>query len=214
MAKQKSNAVDQALNFPHGDAFEARLNELMASEDEAALTNTVIAVLDIDHFMRVDDNFGYELGDRILIETATFVKDRLPECATIYRIGGDEFGIIFTGEIEKEEVFLLMESIRKEYDYALPDGDPLTISVGIATAFDDASRPLELMRMAESALFRGKFAGRNKVCLAREEKMVPKTSHYTNDQLKRLTKLSKREGIGEAVLLREALDMLLKKYDL
>ena len=43
--------------------------------------------------------------------------------------------------------------------------------------------------------------------------MVPKTSHYTSDQLKRLSKLSKREGIGEAVLLREALDMLLKRYD-
>ena len=47
---------------------------------------------------------------------------------------------------------------------------------------------------------------------AREEKMVPKTSHYTSDQLKRLSALSKREGIGEAILLREALDMLLKKY--
>ena len=42
--------------------------------------------------------------------------------------------------------------------------------------------------------------------------MVPKTSHYTSDQLKRLSALSKREGIGEAILLREALDMLLKKY--
>ena len=44
-------------------------------------------------------------------------------------------------------------------------------------------------------------------------KMVPKTSHYTQDQLKRLNLLSKREGIGEAILLREAMDMLLKKYD-
>lgn len=43
--------------------------------------------------------------------------------------------------------------------------------------------------------------------------MVPKTSHYTSEQLKRLTVLAKREGIGEAILLREALDMLLKKYE-
>ena len=68
------------------------------------------------------------------------------------------------------------------------------------------------MRKAESAMFRVKYAGRNKVALAREEKMVPKTSHYTADQLRRLTALSKREGVGEAILLREALDMLLKKY--
>ena len=70
------------------------------------------------------------------------------------------------------------------------------------------------MRKAESALFRVKQNGRNKVLLAREEKMIPKTSHYTADQLQALTKLSKREGIGEAILLREALDMLLKKYDI
>ena len=71
-----------------------------------------------------------------------------------------------------------------------------------------------MIRKAESALFRAKANGSNKVALAREEKMIPKTSHYTNDQLKCLTKLSKREGVGEAILLREALDMLLKKYDI
>ena len=43
--------------------------------------------------------------------------------------------------------------------------------------------------------------------------MIPKTSHYTQDQLQRLSKLAAREGIGEAFLLREALDLLLKKYD-
>jgi predicted DNA-binding protein len=50
--------------------------------------------------------------------------------------------------------------------------------------------------------------------MAREEKMIPTTSHFTQDQLQRLANLSKREGIGEAILLREALDMLLKKYDI
>ena len=58
------------------------------------------------------------------------------------------------------------------------------------------------------------LTGRSRVCLAREEKMVTKTSHYTAEQLQQLTKLSKREGIGEAVLLREALDALLQKYDI
>ena len=54
----------------------------------------------------------------------------------------------------------------------------------------------------------------DKVAMAKEEKMVPKTSHYTQDQLQRLAKLAKREGVGEAILLREALDLLLKKYDI
>jgi len=105
-----------------------------------------------------------------------------------------------------------MEQKRKAFSVTAPDGEAMTISIGIAAAFDDAARCQELMRKAESAMFRAKYSGRNKVYLAREEKMVPKTSHYTSDQLKRLSALSKREGIGEAILLREALDMLLKKY--
>ena len=94
-----------------------------------------------------------------------------------------------------------------------PDGVRQTITIGLATAFEDASRTPELIRKADSALFRAKVGGGNRVALAKEEKMVPKTSHYTQDQLQRLSRAAKQEGIGEAILLREALDMLLKKYD-
>jgi len=59
---------------------------------------------------------------------------------------------------------------------------------------------------------RAKKSGRNQVCLAKEEKLIPKTSHYTATQLERLSIIAKNEEIGEAVLLREALDDLLRKY--
>ena len=95
-----------------------------------------------------------------------------------------------------------------------PDGVQQTITIGMATAFEDANRCAELIRKADGALYRAKVAGGNKVTMAKEEKMVPKTSHFTQDQLQRLAKLSKREGVGEAILLREGLDLLLKKYDI
>jgi hypothetical protein len=69
------------------------------------------------------------------------------------------------------------------------------------------------MRKASEALYRAKVGGRNKVCLAREERMVTKTSHYAQGQLYGLSRLAKRKGVGEAVLLREALDDLLRKYN-
>jgi len=208
--KNEYQAVNDALGFPLGDAFEKAVTDYMeAHADEGG--ELVIAVVDLDHFLRVNEAFGREAGDRVLIETGRCLAQDLPDCAAIYRTAGDEFGILFIG-MEKEEVFLLMEQKRSAFSVKAPDGEVMTISVGIAAAFDDASRYQELMRKAESAMFRAKYGGRNKVALAREEKMVPKTSHYTSDQLKRLSALSKREGIGEAILLREALDMLLKKY--
>ncbi len=207
---QKHQAVNDALQFPLGDAFETAVTEFMEAHPEGD-AELVIAVIDLDNFLHINEFFGREAGDRMLIDTGLYLADSLPAEAKIFRIAGDEFGILFPG-MEKEEVFLLMEQKRASFGIKAPDGEIMTISVGIAAAFDDASRYQELMRKAESAMFRAKYSGRNKVALAREEKMVPKTSHYTADQLRRLTALSKREGVGEAILLREALDMLLKKY--
>ena len=115
--------------------------------------------------------------------------------------------------MEREDIFLFLNELKNNYDLRTPDGVRQTITIGMATAFEDANRTPELIRKADSALFRAKVSGGNKVALAREEKMVPKTSHYTQDQLQRLSRVAKQEGIGEAILLREALDMLLKKYD-
>ncbi|MBR6186714.1 MAG: diguanylate cyclase [Clostridia bacterium] len=206
----KHQKVNDALQFPLGDAFEKAVVELMEAHPDGEL-DLVIAVIDLDNFLRINETFGIDIGDQVLIETGRQLAADLPENAQIYRIAGDEFGILFTG-MEKEEVFLLMEKKRAAFSVKAPDGEMMTVSIGIAAAFEDATRFQELMRKADSAMFRAKYAGRNKVALAREEKMVPKTSHYTSDQLKRLSALSKREGIGEAILLREALDMLLKKY--
>ncbi len=212
MSKNKQ-AVNDALQFPGLPEFETKLTELLNIPEGEQTSPIIIAVFDVDTFMHVNTDFGYEVGDKILIETGKYMQAGMPKDAEIFRIGGDEFAILFRNGMEKEDVFLTMEELRKNYKILLPDGEPLTISIGIAAAFEDANRFQELYRKAESALFRAKVAGRNKVALAREEKMVPKTSHYTADQLKYLTKLSKREGVGEAILLREALDMLLKKYD-
>ncbi len=211
--KTHHNKVDEALGTVEGKGFEETLSELVKAEGAEEGDNIHIALIDLDNFMRVNKEFGYDEGDRVLIETGEHIKKYLGDEGSFFRVGGDEFGIIFKGESEKEDVFLQMEKMRAEYNVEARDGSKQTLCVGIATAFENSNRPQEIMRMAESAMFRVKYAGRNKVGLAKEEKMVPKTAHFTSDQLKRLNTLSKREGVGEAILLREAMDMLLKKYD-
>ncbi|MBR4083191.1 MAG: diguanylate cyclase [Lachnospiraceae bacterium] len=208
------NLVNKALGFPKMEEFEAELIRLMNEAEGEGSGPIIIALVDSDNFLRVNTDFGREYGDKILIDTGRYLEGKLPSGVTIYRVSGDEFGIIFNNDMEKEDVFLFLEEVRKGYNVKLPNNEEMTISIGIAAAFEDATRVQELIRKAESALFRAKANGHNKIALAKEEKMVPKTSHYTNDQLKCLTKLSKREGVGEAILLREALDMLLKKYDI
>lgn len=207
----KPNAVNEKLKLPLGEAFERDLEtELEAAEGVAPVT---IAVIDLDHFKKVNDDFGSDTGDRVLIAAGEYLGGVLPNSARLYRYSGDEFAILFNGGMEKEEAFLLLEDVRRQYVNPSPDGTVNTITIGVASAPDDGNRYQELIRKADGAMYRGKMNGSNRVMLAREEKMVTKTSHYTVEQLQRLTKLSKREGIGEAILLREALDSLLKKYD-
>lgn len=213
-AEKKISAVNDALGYPGGDQFEADLAALLTPEVESSGEVVAIALIDSDKFDHINKDFGREEGDRILIETGRHIRSGLPEGASVYRIGGDEFGIIFRGDMEREEIFLFLNELKGSLRVNTPDGEPQSITIGMATAFQDASRCAELIRKADSALFRAKVAGGNRVAMAREEKMVPKTSHYTQDQLQRLSKLAKREGVGEAILLREGLDMLLKKYDI
>ena len=212
--QKKRTAVNDALQFPVGDQFEKDLTEILDSDCEANGETVVIALVDFDQFLHINTDFGADVGDKVLIETGLYIKERIPKDARVYRIGGDEFGIIFKGETEREDIFLFLNDLKNDFNVKTPDGAGQSITIGMATAFVDASRCAELIRKADGALYRAKVSGRNRVTMAREEKMIPKTSHYTQDQLQRLAKLSKREGIGEAILLREALDMLLKKYDI
>ncbi len=209
----KKNPVNEALNFPLGDKFEEDLTEILESDAEERGETVVIALVDFDEFMHINKDFGVEEGDRVLIEMGRYIQKKVPKDATVYRIGGDEFGIIFKGLTEREDIFLFLNDLKNDFDVVTPDGQKHSLTIGMATAFVDATRCAELVRKADGALFRAKAGGRNRVTMAREEKMIPKTSHYTQDQLQRLSKLANREGIGEAFLLREALDLLLKKYD-
>ena len=213
-AERKGSAVNDALQFPTGDAFEEELNAILNSDVEASGEIVAIALIDCDKFDHINKDFGVGEGDRVLIEAGKYIRDNLPEGAKVYRIGGDEFAVLFRGIMEREEIFLYLNDLKNHYAVQTPDGQRQTITVGMATAFEDANRCVELIRKADGALFRAKVSGGNKVSMAKEEKMVPKTSHFTQDQLQRLAKLAKREGVGEAILLREGLDLLLKKYDI
>ena len=208
MSDGKTNAVNEALCLPMAEQCDRDLAALLNKDGKATLV-----MIDLDNFMQVNTKHGHREGDRVLITTGEYLKASLPKDAMLYRYGGDQFAILFPATYEKEDAFLQMERIRAGYDCPLPDGGRQTLSVGIASSPEDGEMPGEIVRKADAAMVRAKLNGYNRVCLAREEKMVVKTAHYPQDMLHRLTKLSKREGASEAILLREALEQLLRKYD-
>jgi diguanylate cyclase (GGDEF)-like protein len=208
----KTNRVNEALMLPLYPTFSIDLTNHLAGLDAPDAPCVTLVMLDVDNMFRINEQYGYAAVDDATIAMVLHFQRQLPEGARIYRYSGDCF-VILLPAVEKEEAFLLMEQLRKDMAVALPDGTLYTVSIGIASAPEDGTTFSEFVRKADAAMYRAKQQGRNRICLAREEKMVTKTSHYAPQQLQKLTELSKRLGVGEAVLLREAPDVLLQKYD-
>ncbi len=195
------------------DLFDSALEKLKGSDTPLSL-----AFIDIDNFLTINDTFGRSGGDDVLVAVTGVLRDLAGGDAVVCRYGGDEFVLLFPGT-EREQAFLLVEKMRMtaaERTIAVQKtGETIagvSISAGIACAPIDGRLKSELMRKADQALYRAKATGRGKVRLAYDERMLPKTSHYTQTQLERLTKLAAERQAGEAELLREALDDLIAKY--
>ena len=194
------------------DSFVSALEQAQAAQSSLSL-----AMLDIDNFLQINNQLGHPGGDVVLKAIAEILK-QIGQDVLLARYGGDEFAILFPNT-EREQAFLKLERVRAEVEgrTSFSDGDStvdihMTLSAGIAAFPIDGNEANELMRKADMADYRAKVGGRNKIVLAYEERMAPKTSHFTLTQLERLTALAKEQDVGEAVLLREALDDLLVKY--
>jgi len=206
--------IDKLTGLISGVELNSEMESLIAKGEEFSLI-----VIDIDMMFNINRDFGHDAGDAVILLIAKHIGNVFAKPAVAFRDTRDEFGILMPGS-GKEKAFLKAEELRKlvfeeKLDYRSADGTPLkqTITVGVSAYPDDGNRPADILRRADSAMARAKKNGRNQVGLAREEKLMPKTSHYTQVQLEKLSLIAEKEGAGEAVLLREALDDLLKKYD-
>lgn len=177
-----------------------------------------VVVADIDNFEYINKLYGEAIGDEVVKKIINVLKQNLSQTDMISR-RGDEVSMLLTGK-GAERSFMEIEEIRKylsDNTFKLSDGSRtenvyITLSFGIASYPRDSKNRIELFRVADSAMFRAKKLGKNKVCLSEAESMVLKSSYFTKTQIDRLAELSKETDRTEAFLLREALDDLFKKY--
>lgn len=217
MTCQETEKRDELTGVKGYEAFlQAFHEEILKAEQEG--TPISLGLVDIDNMRAINDQHGHEIGDQVLKWLAKHLEDTASGRGIIFRYRVDEF-ILLLPNTEKEDAFLLLEKARAsaEKHLAFEAGGKtasleVPFSAGISSYPEDGSRRDDVLRKAEEAMIRAKTTGRSKTCLSRQEKMVTKTSHYTKRQLEDLAQLAKREGVGEAVLLREALDDLLRKY--
>jgi diguanylate cyclase (GGDEF)-like protein len=155
---------DPLTNLPNRRLFEDRLEQTIAKSRRYNMKFGLM-YLDLDHFKHINDTFGHESGDEVLIEAG----DRIRSCCkrdldTISRKGGDEFCIIITDCGERGQLEEIADSLLQAFSLpfvVLGSAARVTTSIGISIFPDDATEPKALEAAADKAMYAAKRSGRN-----------------------------------------------------
>lgn len=128
-----------------------------------------LILFDFDHFKRVNDQYGHAAGDQVLALSVAALQRRVRATDCLARIGGEEFAILLPAT-PLEQAVMLAEKLRAAIDeqtfYADSESFRATITCGV-TEFHETDESFEkVMQRADEAMYRGKAAGRNRVCQA------------------------------------------------
>jgi diguanylate cyclase (GGDEF)-like protein/PAS domain S-box-containing protein len=146
--------------------FSNRLNECVARLERYG-TPFAVLYLDLDKFKGVNDSRGHQAGDKLLVEVGRRLSQALRETDLVARLGGDEFAVILMEDTTEVRIAALagrlIDAISQPYAI---DGDALMIglSIGIAIAPINGTRPDQILRNADLALYRAKGEGGGRHC--------------------------------------------------
>ncbi len=125
-----------------------------------------LSLLDLDHFKRVNDRFGHQAGDAVLVEVVSRLRSALSGGETLARYGGEEFAVIHRGKT-LQQATAQAEEFRRRCDCSIGFRDrliPISVSVGCAAPEElSEATSSNLIALADERLYRAKRSGRNRV---------------------------------------------------
>jgi len=171
---------DALTQLPNRRLLNDRLRQAMAASKRSAYYGALM-FLDLDNFKPLNDAYGHEVGDLLLVEVAQRLKACVREMDTVARFGGDEF-VVMLGHLDPDgaeataQAHSAAQNIRtalsQPYALALQHegiADTVvehhcTVSIGVTLFSNQEARPDDLLKWADVAMYKAKEAGRNTVC--------------------------------------------------
>ncbi len=135
--------------------------ELSKQHLQAVKHNTRLTLLyiDLDRFKSVNDNFGHQVGDHVLVEIARRIRKCARKYGVVARIGGDEFAVLINGDISDQKIDQLKTALTNEIIQPTSIDDAthtVGASIGHAIFPDDCASVYELLKKADEAMYRNK----------------------------------------------------------
>jgi diguanylate cyclase len=156
--------IDPLTGLPNRAAWSERLDQEVNTWHQRG-NNLSLAMLDLDHFKRINDGYGHLAGDKVLKIIANVLRKRLRSTDFIARFGGEEFVLLMPNS-SLADALAAGEVLRAAIE-ACPfhfKGEPVTITVSMGVAqFQPGERSDLALKRADEALYRAKAAGRNQV---------------------------------------------------
>jgi diguanylate cyclase (GGDEF)-like protein/PAS domain S-box-containing protein len=154
---------DALTGLPNRTLLSDRMSMAVERAKRASDYKFAVLFIDLDRFKVVNDTMGHEMGDKLLVD----LSDRLKECVravdTVARLGGDEFGVLLDGIIDEEAAIeiasRIQESLSQPFDL---DGQEFFSSASIGISFSSLGyeRPEDILRDADTAMYRAKANGK------------------------------------------------------
>ncbi|WP_027308375.1 GGDEF domain-containing protein [Caloramator sp. ALD01] len=166
LSSEQNNIYINSIKDPLTGLYNRRFLDSYISNAYNKKGFYTLFIIDLDNFKKINDKYGHIVGDIVLKNAANIINNRLPENCIAARYGGEEF-IVFC---EKSKAFSinLAENIRREierYNWTKEIGDrdiKVTVSIG-AVEFDFKDEFVNVLNLADSALYRAKSNGKNRV---------------------------------------------------
>jgi diguanylate cyclase (GGDEF)-like protein/PAS domain S-box-containing protein len=152
---------DALTDLPNRNLLEDRLRVALASAQRQKVTLALLFI-DLNQFRHINDNFGHRTGDGVLLEMAHRLRDNLRDSDVVARVGGDEFAVLLQGTDAVGAAQVAGKLLERVAQPCLVSEHELslTLSIGIAMYPADGDSVDELMRSADTAMYRAKLEGR------------------------------------------------------
>ena len=163
---------DNLTNLPNRSLFLDRLANTLLRAGKETNVRPAVMVIDLDKFKSVNSSFGLLVGDSLLLTVARRLQRHLQPEDTLARIGGDQFAMIVNGEEDAEGLAELAEQLLRSLRSPIKiagQGIVLTGSMGIAIYNENTENEADLLKNAESAMYRAKRSGSDHIELFRSD---------------------------------------------
>jgi len=169
LLKEQSHQLEKLAFF---DTLTGLPNRKMLTEEMAFLIERckkkgckfIVAFIDIDDFKNINDTMGHDVGDIVLIEISNKIQEFIHQSDFVARLGGDELALIITRPLDEESLVAYLDSLCKYiYKPMEVNGKKLTLSISVGSSVypDDGEKISDLLRSADTAMYKTKSMGKN-----------------------------------------------------